>query len=142
MEVSLDQLLSAEDTVLPAPTPARTGCAHWEGILHLSALFGLLLPLYKVEENGAFRAVPLYQLGGWQGVALWIAPALMLLCGLMLLLLTDERHQPLRTAARWMGMAAHVSAILLLIACGHPYPAALFFLLFALRGLPRLKNPQ
>ena len=49
-----------------------------EGVLNLLSLLGMLLPLYKSEENGVFYSLPLYELGGWQGVVFWIAPAISL----------------------------------------------------------------
>ena len=144
--ITLDQLLSTEEVVVIAEKENKENinrfASYIDGIINLSALLGLLLPLYKVEKNGLFHSVPLYQLGGWQGVVFWIAPVIMVICGIAQMVLTGSENANLNTATSVVGIAAHISAIILLILCGHPYPAVLFFFLFALKGILLLKKRQ
>jgi hypothetical protein len=107
-----------------------------------NTLLALLLPLYKVEDNGFFYSVPLYQLGGWQGIVFWIAPIIMVLCGIMGLLLTGREQENVRRTISTVGTIARVSAIMLLIVSGHPYPTVLLFFLFAVKGALSLKKCQ
>ena len=131
--ITLDQLLSTEEVVVIAEKENKENinrfASYIDGIINLTALLGLLLPLYKVEENGLFHSVPLYQLGGWQGIMFWIAPVIMVICGIAQMVLAGSENTKNNTAASIVGTAAHISAIILLILCGHPYPAVLFFFL-------------
>ena len=131
--ITLDQLLSTEEVVVIAEKENKENincfASYIDGIINLTALLGLLLPLYKVEENGLFHSVPLYQLGGWQGIVFWIAPVIMVICGIAQMVLAGSENTKNNTAASIVGTAAHISAIILLILCGHPYPAVLFFFL-------------
>ena len=144
--ITLDQLLSTEEVVVIAEKENKENinrfASYIDGIINLTALLGLLLPLYKVEENGLFQSVPLYQLGGWQGVVFWIAPVIMMICGIAQMVLAGSENTKMNTAANVVGTAAHIGATILLILCGHPYPAVLFFFLFALKGILLLKKRQ
>ena len=142
--ITLDQLLSTEEVVVIAEKENKENinrfASYIDGIINLAALLGLLLPLYKVDKNGLFHSVPLYQLGGWQGVVFWIAPVIMVICGIAQMVLAGSENTKNNTAASIVGTAAHISAIILLILCGHPYPAVLFFFLFAMKGILLLKK--
>ena len=144
--ITLDQLLSTEEVVVIAEKENKENIncfvSYIDGIINLAALLGLLLPLYKVDENGLFHSVPLYQLGGWQGVVYWIAPVIMVICGIAQIALAGEESTKMNTAASIVGTAAHISAIILLILCAHPYPAVLFFFLFAMKATLLLKKRQ
>ena len=144
--ITLDQLLSTEEVVVIAEKENKENinrfASYIDGIINLSAFLGFLLPLYKVEKNGLFHSVPLYQLGGWQGVVFWIAPVIMMICGIAQMVLAGSENTKMNTAANVVGTAAHISAIILLILCGHPYPAVLFFFLFSMKGILSLKKRQ
>ena len=144
--ITLDQLLSTEEVVVIAEKENKENMKRFvsyiDGIIDLSALLGLLLPLYKVEENGLFQSVPLYQLSGWQRIVFWIAPVIMVICGIVQMVLAGSENTKMKTAANRVGTAAHIGATLLLILCGHPYPAVLFFFLFAMKGIHLLKKRQ
>ena len=144
--ITLDQLLSTEEVVVIAEQENKDNmnrfASYMDGIINLAALLGLLLPLYKAGENGVFHCVPLYQLGGWQGIVFWIAPVIMAICGIAQMVLIGSENAKLNTAASMVGIAAHIGAIILLILCGHPYPAVLFFFLFAMKGILLLKKRQ
>ena len=144
--ITLDQLLSTEEIVVIAESENNENinrfASYIDGIINIAALLGLLLPLYKVEENALFHSVPLYQLGGWQGIVCWIAPVIMVICGIVQMVLAGDESTKMNTAASIVGTTAHISAIILLILCGHPYPAVLFFFLFAMKGTLLLKKRQ
>ena len=109
--ITLDQLLSTEEVVVIAEKENKENinrfASYIDGIINLSALLGLLLPLYKVDKNGLFHSVPLYQLGGWQGVVFWIAPVIMVICGIAQMVLTRSENANLNTATSVVGIAAH-----------------------------------
>ena len=144
--ITLDQLLSTEEVVVIAENENKDNmkrfASYIDGIINLSALLGLLLPLFKVEENGLFQSVPLYQLSGWQRIVFWIAPVIMVICGIAQMVLAGSENTKMKTAANRVGTAAHIGATILLILCGHPYPAVLFFFLFAMKGILLLKKRQ
>lgn len=142
--ITLDQLLSTEEIVGIAESENKENmnrfASDMDGIINIAALLGLLLPLYKVEENALYQCVPLYQLGGWQGIVCWIAPVIMVICGIAHMVLAGSENKKINTAVSTVGYTAHVSAIILLILCGHPYPAVLFFFLFAMKATLLLKK--
>lgn len=144
--ITLDELLSTEEIVVIAESENKENikrfASYIDGIINLAALLALLLPLYKVEDNGFFYSVPLYQLGGWQGLVFWIAPIIMILCGIVGLLLIGREHEKLSRTIGTVGTIAHVSAIMILIVSGHPYPTVLLFFMFALKGVLLLKKHQ
>lgn len=144
--ITLDELLSTEEIVVIAESENKENikrfASYMDGIINLAALLALLLPLYKMEDNGFFYSVPLYQLVGWQGLVFWIAPIIMMLCGIVELLLIGREQEKLIRIISAVGTIAHVSAIMLLIVSGHPYPTVLLFFLFALKVVLLLKKRQ
>ena len=144
--MTLDQLLSTEEIVVIAESENKENmkrlASFIDGVINLAAFLGLLLPLYKVEENGMFHSVPLYQLGGWQGHVFWVGPVIMVICGIAQMGLAGSENIKMNTAVDIFGTTAHISAIILFILCGHPYPATLFFFLFAMKGILLLRKPQ
>ena len=144
--ITLDQLLSTEEIVVIAKNENKENikffASYMDGTINLAALLSLLLPLYKRAENGVFRSVPLFQLDGWQGVAFWIPPIIMVICGIAMMVLAGSENRKANTAISMVGTAAHIGAIILLILCGHPYPAVLFFFLFAMKGVLLLRKRQ
>ena len=144
--ITLDELLSTEEIVVIAESENKENikrfASYMDSIINLAALLALLLPLYKVDDNGFFYSVPLYQLGGWQGLVFWIAPIIMILCGIVELFLIGREQEKLIGIISTVGTIAHVSAITLLIVSGHPYPTVLLFFMFALKGVLLLKKRQ
>lgn len=144
--ITLDELLSTEEIVVIAESENKENikrfASYIDSIINMAALLALLLPLYKVDDNGFFYSVPLYQLGGWQELAFWIAPIIMILCGIVELFLIGREQEKLIGIISTVGTIAHVSAITLLIVSGHPYPTVLLFFMFALKGVLLLKKRQ
>lgn len=144
--ITLDELLSTEEIVVIAESENKENikrfASYMDGIINLAAFLALLLTLYKVEDNGFFYSVPLYQLGGWKGLVFWIAPIIMILCGIVELLLIGREQEKRIEIISTVGTIAHVGAITLLIVSGHPYPTVLLFFMFALKGVLLLKKRQ
>ena len=113
--ITLDDLLSTEEIVVIAERENKENikrfASYMDGIINLAALLALLLPLYKMEDNGFFYSVPLYQLGGWQGCVFWIAPIIMMLCGIVELLLIGREQEKLIRIISAVGTIAHVEAM-------------------------------
>ena len=59
-----------------------------------------------------------------------------------IVVIAESENTKMKTAANRVGTAAHIGATILLILCGHPYPAVLFFFLFAMKGILLLKKRQ
>ena len=128
--VTLDELLCAEEAVTIAKRENKAHMHRIDAVCNISAVIGLLLPLYKLEWEGGFRSVPLYQLAGWLSVLYWIFPAAMAICGIVQLVTN-------RKLTELMGTVINVCIILLLILSGQPYPAVLFLALFVIKGATR-----
>lgn len=144
--ITLDQLLSAEEIVIIAESENKETIQQFlsciDGVLNLAALLSLFLPLYKVEIDGIFHSVPLYQLNGWHGTVFWIAPIILMICGIIQIFSVRQWNDKRFKTASVVSFAVHISEIVLLILCGHPYPAVLFFFLFAMKGILILKWPK
>ena len=144
--ITLDQLLSAEEIVIIAESENKETIQQFlsciDGVLNLAALLSLFLPLYKVEKDGIFYSVPLYQLNGWHGTVFWIAPIILMICGIVQIFSVRQWNDKRFKTASVVSFAVHISEIVLLILCGHPYPAVLFFFLFAMKGILILKSPK
>ena len=142
--ITLDELLSTEEIAAIAESENKETIvrfsSYMDGIINLTALLSLLLPLYKAEGNGFFYSVPIYQLGGWQGIVFWIAPVIMVLCGIVQMFLIGREKEKINLTISAVGTAVHICAILLLSVSGHPYPTVLLFFLFALKGVLLLKK--
>ena len=135
---TLDDLLCAEDIVAIAENENKENlhrfAVNMDGMCNIAAVVGMLLPLYKVQQDGTFYSVPLYQFDGWLSLLYWLLPALMALCGAAELLCCCSERETCKQAARMSGFLLNVAAIVLLILSGQPYPAVLFLALLLLKG--------
>lgn len=133
--VTLDELLRAEELVAAAKEENKESinrfAACMDGIFNASALMSVLLPLYKTEANGVFYSVPLYQFRGNLSAVFWVLTALMAGCGIVQLFVS--RWEGKRYLCI-LGFAFNVTVTLLLILCGQPYPAVMFFALLLTKG--------
>ena len=136
--VTLEQLLSHEEIVVLAQSEnkekLRAFALRMTGVMDLSTLFFQLLPLYKAERDGIFFSVPLYRLGGWQAGVFWVMSVILALCGLAQLCVAGCEKEKAAKGIGAVAAAVHIGAILLLILCGHPYPAVLFVFLFSMKA--------
>lgn len=133
--VTLDELLCAEEAVSIAKRENKAQMHRIDAVCNLSAVTGLLLPLYKVELDGVFHSVPLYRFAGWLAVLYWVFPAAMMLCGVIQLLFNKKSPEI-------VGAVMNICAVLLLILSGQPYPAVLFLALLVIKGATRRVSPM
>ncbi len=142
--ITLDELLSTEEIVIIAKNESKQSIRRFvsyiDSIINLSALLSLMLPLYKLEQGGIYYSVPLYGLGGWQGIAFWFAPIIMAVCGILQIIFILNDKESFYIATSITSAAIHVLATLLLILSAQPYPSVLFFFLLVLKGIVLLKN--
>lgn len=135
--ISLDQLLSADEIVVIAEIENKENIKRFssyiDSLINLSALLALLLPIYKVEENGFFYSVPLYQFGNWQRFIFWILPIIIAVCGILQIIFLHREKENFKNITNIIAVTAHICEIFLLIFCGQPYPATLFFFLFVIK---------
>lgn len=132
--VTLDELLCAEEVITIAARENKAHLHRIDAVCNISAVIGLLLPLYKVELEGIFRSVPLYQYDRWLAILYWLFPVAMAACGVIQLLFD-------RKSLRVIGAIINICAIVVLILSGQPYPAVLFLGLFVIKGAIRSVSP-
>ena len=144
--ITLDELLRAEEVITIAEKENQKNLNHFafcmDGICNVTAVLGLLLPLYKAESADGFASVPLYQLKSWLSVFFWIIPLAMALCGVFQILMSKSDKQRLKKTVNILGMAFNISAIFLLILSGQPYPAVMFFALLLIKGTVTLMKQK
>lgn len=135
--ITLDELLRAEEVIVVAENENRERFARFasvvDGILNISAVMGLLLPLYKAEADGMFYAVPLYQFQGRFAGLYWLLPLAMVICGTIRLLIRKKEWETQKNHLLMIGTLLNICAVFLLILSGQPYPAVLFFGLLLLK---------
>lgn len=135
--ITLDELLSTEEVIRIAETENKENIANLtsyiDGIFNVFAVMGLILPIYKVSEGGAFYSVPLYRYGGWLAIFYWVLTVAMIICGCIQLVINKTEHIKLNSALSIVGLILNASGILLLILSSQPYPAVMFFVLLILK---------
>ena len=131
--VTLDALLRAEEVVTVAENESKERINRFasviDGIINLTAVLGLLLPLYKAEAGGMYYAVPLYRFEGRFALLYWVFPLAMAVCGIAQILVNRSEWERMKKTMFLVGGGLHIGAVFLLILSGQPYPAALFFAL-------------
>ena len=132
--ITLDELLCAEEAVTIAKRENKANMHRIDAVCNISAVIGLLLPLYKMELEGAFRSVPLYQMKGWLTAFYWAFPVAMMICGVIQLLMNKK-------TVGIVGAIINICAVLVLILSGQPYPAVLFLALLVIKGATRRVSP-
>ena len=145
-DITLDELLRAQDIITIAENENKENISRFtsyiDGVFNITAVVGLLLPLYKVEQNNLFYSVPLYQFKSWLAVLYWIFPVLMLICGAVQILTNKGERENLKKNVKLIGFILNVCAIFVLILSGQPYPAVMFFTLLLLKGVITLIKKQ
>ncbi len=134
-EITLDELLRAEEVVAVAKRENKENLSRFaaciDGIFNAVALLGLLLPLYKTKVGDVFYSVPLYQFQGKLSLLFWTLTVLLSACGITQIFLRQWRWQ---RYLRILGFGLNAASTALLILCGQPYPAVLFFTLLLFKG--------
>ena len=138
-DITLDELLRAEDIITIAENENKENISRFasyiDGVFNMTAVVGLLLPLYKVEQNNMFYSVPLYQFKGWLAVLYWIFPVMMSICGAVQILINKGERETLKKNINLIGFILNMCAIFVLILSGQPYPAVMFFTLLLIKGV-------
>lgn len=143
-DITLDQLVRADEIIAVAESENKQNLTrlicYIEGVLNLSAVMCILLPIYKFKLENTFYSVPLYQFDSWLSVFYWIFPIAMAVCGFAQIAIFKSENSRLK---RYLSIAAtilNVSATLLLILSSQPYPAILFFVLLLIKGALLIKQ--
>lgn len=95
--ITLDDLLRAEEVITIAENENKENISRFasyiDAIFNISAIIGLLMPLYKVEANGMFYSVPLYQFNGWLAFLYWVFPVAMAICGVVQIVINKSERK-------------------------------------------------
>lgn len=136
--ISLDELLQTEEIIVVAENEKKESINRFalcvDGIFNMAAAVGLLLPIYKMETQGRFYAVPLYQFTGWLAPAYWLLTIAMVLCGIVQIVINRSEHDKFKVHINLLGMFLNVGTVFVLILSAQPYPALLFFTLLLFKG--------
>ena len=144
--VTVDELLSGENIVAIAQDEQRQKEKHMRslvfGLLDMSAVLLVFLPLMGKESEGVFRAVSLW---AWQGSAPGVravylgAVCLLILWGMVNLFL---QKAPQNSSRRHLiSLLAGAAVMLLFILGRHPYAAALLLVFLAVKAFLLIKKP-
>jgi len=136
--ITLDDLLRAEEVITIAENENKENISRFaslvDGIFNITAIVGLLLPLYKVELNNVFYSVPLYQYKGWLAILYWVFPIAMAICGIIQIIINKSEREKTKRVVNFTGVILNACAVFILILGGQPYPAVMFFTLLLLKG--------
>lgn len=136
--ITLDDLLRAEEVITIAENENKENISRFasliDGIINITSIVGLLLPLYKVELNNVFYSVPLYQYEGWLAVLYWVFPIAMAICGIIQIILNKSEREKTKRSVNVIGVTSNACAVFMLILGGQPYPAVMFFTLLLIKG--------
>jgi len=142
--IRLDDLLSTEEIVEIAKQENKRKISKIssfsDALLCISAVLGLILPLYKIEVGGKYYSTYLGNISGWQGIVFGIIPSIILFLGILQLFFNKAERNKLESIAKISASILNLSAILLYILSQQPYPAIFFFSLMIIRTLIFLKN--
>ena len=142
--ITLDDLLRAEEVITIAENENKENISRFaslvDGIFNITAIVGLLLPLYKVELNNVFYSVPLYQYKGWLAILYWVFPIAMAICGIIQIIINKSEREKTKRVVNFTGVILNACAVFILILGGQPYPAVMFFTLLLLKGAVAMRK--
>lgn len=134
---TLDELLMSEELIEVAENENKENINRFasriNAIIDLSAVLGLILPLYKVEMNDVFHSVFLYQYGGWLSFIYWSLPASLVIFGIIELLINNFDRGKLKRSMSAISSSINILTAFVFILSNQPYPAAFFFALFLIK---------
>lgn len=132
--VSVDDLLSGDELVSIAEDDSRMKTNRIRslvfGSIDVSMALLLFLPFFRMNDNGAFSAVPLYSLTGTAPYmkALYIAAiALSVLFGIFEFAVQGSDSKPLAKVRHTVSLCLSAASVLLFIAGLQPYAAVTSF---------------
>ena len=137
-DIKLDELMDTNEIIAVAEKENRGNIDRLvlrvDGIFGVLAVLGMFLPLYKVELDGEFASVPLYQFHGWLAILYWALPLGMALCGVAQLLLGQLGKENAGKVCGKVSAIINSLAVFAAILSGQPYPAALYLTLLLIKG--------
>lgn len=144
--VTLDELLQAEEIIAAAKNENKENINRFAysiaGMFDMAAGMGLFLPLYKVERNGLFYSVPVYQYTGWLAALYCFFPLALALCGFLQVLTGKGEHERIKRSINRIGLLLNAAAVFVLVLSAQPYPALMFFALLLLKGTVMLLKQE
>lgn len=136
--VTLDDLLCSEELFKVAKEENRKNLGRhaflFDGVLNLTAVLGLLLPIYKMRMNDVFVSVPLANFDGWLSACYWLFSLSFVFLGILQTIVFRGDARVLKKLLLIFGFVLSVCAVLVCILSSQPYPAVLYFALFLLKG--------
>ena len=145
--VTLDQLLSTDEALRLAEEDQKTRAAQFcdllFGLLDLSVLLFLFLPLFGQNVDGIAVAVSLFKLEGLSSYLRVLYIALfggMILMGIATLALQPFKGALWRKIKCKLSLILHTLIVFLLVLSKQPYAAAALILLLMIKGLTLLKQ--
>jgi len=138
--VTVDELLSGEELLSIAEDSRKQSAQNFRGLvfglLDLSAVFFLILPLFRQQEAEIIHAVSLPVLTGsmpYLKIAFLAITAAMVLSGVLTLILQNCSNGFGAENRERLSLLLHIPGTLLFIISFHPYAAALSFLLLGIK---------
>lgn len=135
--ITLDELLRAEEVITIAENENKERLCRFssilDGIMNLTSVLGILLPLYRAEADGMIYTVPLYQYQNRFAVIYWLLPLAIAVCGALQLLIRRSEQDALKQKLVTVSTVLYVFTVFLLILSRQTYPALLFFVLLLLK---------
>ena len=143
--ITIDELLSGEEMLNLAEADQQEKFQQHRtcvfGLLDLSSLIFLFLPLFGQQEDGMFRAVSLLRLSQtavYMKAVYWTVLLSLILWGLLTLSLSQKIGE--RTIVI-VSVLLHIAAALLFMVSSKPYAAALSFLFLVIKVFFLVKKP-
>lgn len=145
--VTIDELLSGDELLTLAQEDTREKEQHTLdlvfGLLDVSMVLLLFLPLFGQRADGAVRAVPLPALGDIRTyllAAYWLVTAGTTALGVITLALQNCRHAIWVRGKQRLSLLAGGAGLLLFIVSQQPYAAVLTFAFLTIKALMLLKR--
>lgn len=146
--VSIDELLSSNEILVAAKEDNRQKVNHFRdlifGLLDISVLMLLFLPLFGQESEGVIREVSLLsleQVATYTKVIYCIAVASTALMGVLTLTLQGCQSAFWQKSKSFISLALTALCMLLFILGMQPYAATFLFIFLAIKGLILVKKP-
>ena len=143
--ITIDELLSGEEILTLAETDRKEKSRQLRncifGLLDLSFVVFLFLPLFGQKEEEIIRAVSLLSLSqtaAYLKTAYWAVVLSPVVWGLITLLLPKKIGEK---KAVIVSSVLHIAAVLLFMLSAKPYAATLAFLFLGIKGLLLIRKP-
>lgn len=144
--VTIDELLSSDELLVIAETDheqeRQRFCDLVFGLLDVSALLFLILPLFGQTVNGIIQDVSLLDLSEisvWLRVTYFVAVISMLVWGIFILVLHNRQKAGWRYKGR-ISLTVNAAGLLLFIMSSQPYAATVLFLFLTIKVLLLIRN--